>query len=742
MAKELVIRNGFVIYSDNVYSDIMTGITNDLDTSAELNELATASSIKAYVDASAAGGSIADLSDTTISVPELTGQTLVWDSGSWINTGISYFYSGLDSRYVNVDGDTMTGNLTVPILSATTSINTPLIDATTVNATDIDVTNITGVTAYLTNLEIDGNSVNAIQIDNITAPGDNNTLVTTSAVTSYIQQELSNFSTTLSGLTDTTVNNPQAGDILVYQGGTEWTNTASTSILGDYYTKTEADDNFVDIVGDTMTGSLIMDTGADITLNQGDLTLSNGDFQVVGNTTLIGDLYVSGTTTSLHVKDLDIGDNIITLNSGETGSGVTLINSGLKIDRGVYDPYYFIYNEATETFRIGSSTADETQYIAISGDTQAVATREDDPIAMGIAIWNELEDRFDTDIGFTWNTGTSVLNIDGDITITGDVDGVDISDFYDSFLNFTGTTNTLENLNDTTVTTPADGEILVWLTSTEWTNTGASYLYGDLDSRYVNVDGDTMTGNLTVPILSATTSINTPLIDATTVNATDVNTDNLTLLSGITVWSIQNSTGQTSPGSTLLTETAVVNLISASNTLGSLSDVTLTSPQTNDILLFTGSIWENTGQSYLSDLFVEKAGDTMTGDLTISTLTGTGDRLVYVDSTGKLQETDEYIYKPTIVSAGVGTTTTDTIATAVTFGTVWHYYVEDGTNYRSGIITAVWGDGSVQFNETSTRDIGNTNPIDFDVVISGTDVILQTDVASGTWNVKVVRMVI
>lgn len=133
------------------------------------------------------------------------------------------------------------------------------------------------------------------------------------------------------------------------------------------------------------------------------------NLNLVGNATILGNLMVSGTTSYLNVKNLNISDNIILINSGETGSGVTLINAGLKVDRGSSQPYYFVYNEDTDTFRIGSSTSDETQYIVISGDTQPVATREDDPINNGIAIWNDAEKRFDTTVSISYrSTGNTV----------------------------------------------------------------------------------------------------------------------------------------------------------------------------------------------------------------------------------------------------------------------------------------------------------------------------------------------
>jgi hypothetical protein len=79
------------------------------------------------------------------------------------------------------------------------------------------------------------------------------------------------------------------------------------------------------------------------------LRVSNGDYQVVvqdsGNITLntgtrtgtvlvTGNLTVQGTTTTVQSETMTVKDNIIVLNSGETGSTVTLGTSGIQVDRG------------------------------------------------------------------------------------------------------------------------------------------------------------------------------------------------------------------------------------------------------------------------------------------------------------------------------------------------------------------------------------------------------------------------
>jgi len=66
--------------------------------------------------------------------------------------------------------------------------------------------------------------------------------------------------------------------------------------------------------------------GARITLDTG-----NG----IGEVRVTGNLLVEGDTLTVSAENLDVVDNIIVLNSGETGAGVSLRYSGIQIDRGI-----------------------------------------------------------------------------------------------------------------------------------------------------------------------------------------------------------------------------------------------------------------------------------------------------------------------------------------------------------------------------------------------------------------------
>jgi hypothetical protein len=77
----------------------------------------------------------------------------------------------------------------------------------------------------------------------------------------------------------------------------------------------------------------------------GTITLDTG--ATLGTVILTGNLQVNGTQTTVSSADLNITDNIIVVNSGETGAGVTLNTAGIQIDRGTSDDAFMIFDENT-----------------------------------------------------------------------------------------------------------------------------------------------------------------------------------------------------------------------------------------------------------------------------------------------------------------------------------------------------------------------------------------------------------
>jgi hypothetical protein len=86
---------------------------------------------------------------------------------------------------------------------------------------------------------------------------------------------------------------------------------------------------------------IVVDSGGKILFNTGNQ---------LGEVIITGSLTVLGTTTSLETTNTQINDNVIVLNKGESGTGVTLGTSGLEIDRGSSNAALWIYDETTDAW--------------------------------------------------------------------------------------------------------------------------------------------------------------------------------------------------------------------------------------------------------------------------------------------------------------------------------------------------------------------------------------------------------
>jgi len=122
------------------------------------------------------------------------------------------------------------------------------------------------------------------------------------------------------------------------------------AISGQLVVESQLDDlldsQYVNVTGDTMTGDLGI----------------NGNLTINGNI-----VQISGSNITQIAETLTVEDNLIVINNGESGAGVSLGQAGFQIDRGSLDDYYFFFDENID----GGSFV-----IGISGDLQKVATEE------------------------------------------------------------------------------------------------------------------------------------------------------------------------------------------------------------------------------------------------------------------------------------------------------------------------------------------------------------------------------
>lgn len=138
----------------------------------------------------------------------------------------------------------------------------------------------------------------------------------------------------------------------------------------------------------------------------GVITLDTGNN--VGRVVVTGDLEVQGNTLTVAAEDLQVNDNIIVLNYGETGTsyspggGVTLRYSGLQIDRGYtrsssVEDAFLLFDEQDDTWNF--VTKDATSYHWEESNIRVRRIRTDP----------------DTDSGNLQiiGTGTGVIHVDG-----------------------------------------------------------------------------------------------------------------------------------------------------------------------------------------------------------------------------------------------------------------------------------------------------------------------------------------
>ena len=92
---------------------------------------------------------------------------------------------------------------------------------------------------------------------------------------------------------------------------------------------------------------------------QGNATIS-GNESVGGNLTVTGNLVVNGATTTVNSATVTTKDNIIVVNSGQVGSGVSAGIAGLSVDRGDSPAYQMVFDETDDMFKVGMSGSLQT----------------------------------------------------------------------------------------------------------------------------------------------------------------------------------------------------------------------------------------------------------------------------------------------------------------------------------------------------------------------------------------------
>ena len=103
-----------------------------------------------------------------------------------------------------------------------------------------------------------------------------------------------------------------------------------------------------------------------------DVTVA-GQLNVGENIVVQGNLVVQGTTTTVNSETVNIADNIIVLNSNE--SGVPSQNGGFAIERGTSINYSFLFDESTDRWTVGDRNLVANTFIGnVVGDVTGNVT--------------------------------------------------------------------------------------------------------------------------------------------------------------------------------------------------------------------------------------------------------------------------------------------------------------------------------------------------------------------------------
>ena len=171
------------------------------------------------------------------------------------------------------------------------------------------------------------------------------------------------------------------------------------------------------------------------------------------------------------------------------------------------------------------------------------------------------------------------------------------------------------------------------------------------------------------------------------------------------------------------------------------STVQLTNPSSNKIFIdvtippglntyVTGFTYNNANTFTISD----SSGSTFDSSINIMTgLTINGDLTVDGDNLSPS------LYTTAKVTANSGTSTTVYSLPVSTYTGAWFEYTVKGTtSLRAGNIASIFSGTSVNHNETTTTDIGDTSDLLLDVIISGPNALLTASATTSNWEIKTI----
>ena len=344
---------------------------------------------------------------------------------------------------------------------------------------------------------------------------------------------------------------------------------------------------------------------------QGDYYKIDTAGTIYGQTWAVGDSLLinadmSGTITNSKIDKLDNTESVTSVNS-QTGavnlgagdlSDVTITSAAsgevLKYNGTNWVDANVDYTEVTNTPTNVSTFTNDANYVA-SGDNVSVLSNDANYVASGDNVSVLTNDAgYLTDI-----TGESIGDL-SDVTVTTPSNGQVLSYNGTNWVNSASSAGSLSGLSDTTIGTPVNGEVLkyngtAWVDAnidyTEITNTPTNVSTFTNDANYVasgdNVSELTNDAGYLTSIPTASHSTAGILETATNAEATNATANDKILtpanLSHIDLSTFDNDSGFISD--------------ITGESIGDLSDVTVTTPSNGQVLSYNGTNWVNSASS-------------------------------------------------------------------------------------------------------------------------------------------------
>ena len=461
-------------------------------------------------------------------------------------------------------------------------------------------------------------------------------------------------------------------------------------------------------------------TGATMNVNTLELSRSGG----LSNVTVDLSQFVDDTNDGV-VSGATMDGNTLELSRTEGLSDVTVdlsqfvdVNTDNFVTGGTYNNDVLTLNRTNGTFNIGLPDAYVTG-ATMNVNTLEISRNQGLPILSvdlsSISPTGETVDRYVT--GATMNGNTLELSRSEGLT---DVT-VDLSQFIDTDSYVTGSTlnvNTLElgrNGGLSTLTTDLSS-----LTTVDKFVSGGTYTTGN-----IFFSGNSSDTSFIVDVSALLDDTNT-FVTGFTYN--DTNTFTISQNNGTSFTSTINTmTGLTINGESTET-TLTVNGQSVFSGTGTDVVQIYGSGSTTPIFRVEGSSGE---------LF--SISDSLIGDLfTVNNISGLPILVVNSDNTILWGDNTVPSLNTTVKkSINSGLTEIYSVPVSAYTGGFFDYTVT-GAGARAGSITSIFSGTTVQFNETTTNDIGDTSGITFDMNISGGTANLTVSATTNSWEIRTI----